>query len=88
MDYSINGNGQLGAHMEKNLTPLIGNHSRKNGALNVKGKTRKLLEDNIGGKSSPSLVGAMKDKRKAEEQLLIQGDLRDMPTKCNAWFCP
>lgn len=69
---------------KKNLTPFIGNHSRKNGALNVKGKTRKLLEDNTGGKSSPSLVGAMKDKRKAEERLLIQGDLRDTPTKCNA----
>lgn len=64
MDHSINGRGSW---VPTHLTPFIGKRSRKNGVLNVKGKTRKLLGDNIGGKPSPSWVGAMKDKQKAEE---------------------
>lgn len=64
MDYSVNGNGQLRTQMKKkNLTPLRGNHSRKNNVLKVKGKIVRLLQDNTGGKSV-SLVGAMKNQEK------------------------
>lgn len=65
---------------KNNITTFTAKHSRKTEVSTVKGKTIEVLEDNIGGKS---LVGAMKE-RKAEEWLLIKGDLRHMLTKSNA----